>query len=111
MTATEGRLWTLKEIIDYCKEEQGKCEETQDHWTIIGNTSAHCFPLETEVVKEGEKMKSSKGGYYWKCWAHQEFWFVNERDLENRKHLDTDRYNAFQSVIDKCNELMNSIKQ
>lgn len=113
MTPTQARLWTLKEIIDWAIEEQGKCEETQDHWTIIGNATEpaistdmplmHYFPIGTKVNLTGQiringtliECEDEEGKSYW----------VSKQHLENRKHLNTDRYNALQSVIDKCNEL------
>lgn len=113
MTPTQARQITLKEVIDFCEAEQKKCEETGDHWTIIGNATEpamskdmpimHYFPLGTEVALTGKQrdrlIECSDGNVaYW----------VEPTQLENRKHLDTDKYKSLQLVIDKCTELMNT---
>lgn len=99
MTPTAARLWTLKEIVDFCTEEQKKYQSERYHVYLSDNPFTPPIPVKiistiggiTEVENELGKRKG-----------------VSSKKVEERQDIDS-KYHALQDVIDKCNELMNSI--
>lgn len=96
----------LQLLLYYIASEQKKCEG-EDNWTIIGNMkNIHCFLNETSV--KVIRKRSEIG--VWDCQDIKTSIIqgVYPEDLENRQHLDTDRYNALEDVKKEIEKIQNS---
>lgn len=109
MNAIEARLHTLKELQDWAKAQMEKCESKEDNWVVIGDGAddyEHKFPIETEVsISESDYWRDAYLCKRKDIDAPRKY--ISKKDLENRKHLDSHKYNAFKEVSDKCEELIN----
>lgn len=107
MTPTDARKITLHELIEWCDKQMEDCETKEDNWVVI-----HIFGIPCEKFNDEEEVDViNADGTVSLCSSksrEMKGW-VNNKWLENRKHLDTTRYQAFKEMKDKCNELMNSI--
>lgn len=104
-------LTVLKELVDYLEQEMKDCQSKEDNWVVIGNSKGnpagrHFFNNEEQVriVSKGEK-----GTVDCIDKIGMEF-TVMKKDLENRKHVNTERLNAFNEIKQHIEKIIEQAK-